>query len=32
MTVNNGFLIKNDRFSLTVPDEYILRGWLAERA
>ena len=32
MIVNNGFLIKNDRFSLTEPDEYILRGWLKERA
>ena len=32
MIVNNGFLIKNDRFSLTEPDQYILRGWLKERA
>lgn len=31
MIVNNGFLIKNDRFSMTEKDLYILRGWLAPR-
>ena len=31
MIVNNGFLIKNDRFSMTEKDLYFLRGWLAPR-
>ncbi|MBQ0058784.1 MAG: glycosyltransferase family 2 protein [Lachnospiraceae bacterium] len=31
MVVNNGFLIKNDRFSMTDDTCYILRGWLAPR-
>lgn len=31
MIINNGFLIKNDRFSLTEKDLYFLRGWLAPR-
>ncbi|MDO4477822.1 MAG: glycosyltransferase family 2 protein [Lachnospiraceae bacterium] len=31
MIINNGFLIKNDRFSMTEQDLYILRGWLAPR-
>lgn len=31
MIINNGFLIKNDRFSLTEENLYFLRGWLAPR-
>lgn len=31
MIINNGFLVKNDRFSLTEEDVYVLRGWLAPR-
>ncbi|MDO4619740.1 MAG: glycosyltransferase family 2 protein [Lachnospiraceae bacterium] len=29
MPANTGFLVKNDRFSLTEPDLYLLTGWLA---
>ncbi len=28
MVVNNGFLVKNDRFSLTEESTYIISGWL----
>ncbi len=28
MIVNNGFLVKNDRFSLTKENDYIISGWL----
>lgn len=31
MIINNGFLVKNDRFSLTEENVYVLRGWLAPR-
>ncbi|HUM83175.1 MAG TPA: glycosyltransferase family 2 protein [Lachnospiraceae bacterium] len=31
MIVNNGFLVKNDRYSLTEKNLYFLRGWLAPR-
>lgn len=31
MTVNNGFLVKNDRFSLTEKGLYILSGWIAPK-
>lgn len=31
MIINNGFLIKNDRFSMKDKSQYILRGWLAPR-
>ena len=31
MIINNGFLVKNDRFSLTEKHVYVLRGWLAPR-
>ncbi len=28
MDINQGFLVRNDRFSLTEPDRYIITGWL----
>lgn len=31
MIVNNGFLVKNDRFSLTEKGLYILHGWIAPK-
>lgn len=31
MVINNGFLVKNDRFSLIEEDLYQIRGWLAPR-
>ena len=31
MMVNNGFLVKNDRFSLTEKNQYFLLGWIAPR-
>ncbi len=31
MVVNNGFLVKNDRFSLTKEADYIITGWLKPR-
>lgn len=31
MIVNSGFLVKNDRFSLTEENQYFLQGWIAPR-